>query len=61
MRYNSIVKGNNPKTKNAVRLLEQADGRKEAERMKRIRGVWYYNGEAYTTLKAALVAAWPSK
>ena len=29
--------------------------------MKRIRRVWYYNGEAYTTLKAALVAAWPSR
>ena len=42
----------------AAYLGQQADGRKEAERMKRIRGVWYYNGNAYTTLTAALVAAW---
>ena len=33
-------------------------GRREAERMKRIRGVWYYNGKAYPTLRAALERVW---
>ena len=53
------VKGDSPETKNAARLLAQADGRKEAERMKRFRGVWYFQGMAFTTLRSALESAWP--
>ena len=38
----------------------QHRGRRE-DKMKRINGVWWYKGKAYTTMRAALEAAWPKK
>ena len=51
--------GGKPQDKK-IRRPEQADGRKEAN-MKRVKGTWYYQGQAYESLNAALEAAWANR
>ena len=51
-----IVKGDNPETKKSRPV--PAGGRKEASQMRFFHGTWYYQGQAYQSLRDALMSAW---
>jgi len=51
--------GTDPNDKIAALVFRPPGRQKGDTAMKRIHGIWYYQGKAYKSFREALTAAWP--